>query len=66
MVRHVARDGGTTGARHYVVGYAVEEAEGMYEWTGDGLDWRDPDGENLHLEVSARPRGRPLRASGWC
>jgi hypothetical protein len=27
MVHQVARDGGTTEAGHYVVGYAVEEAE---------------------------------------
>jgi hypothetical protein len=29
----------------------------MYEWTGDGLEWRDPDGADLHLEVSVRDRG---------
>ena len=57
MVRHVAHDGGMTEAGHYVVGYAIEEAEGMYEWTGDGLEWRDPDAENVHLEVSVRDRG---------
>jgi PfpI family intracellular protease len=57
MAHRVARDGGATEAGHYVVGYAVEDAEGMYEWTDDGLKWRDPDGENLHLEVSVRDRG---------
>jgi hypothetical protein len=29
----------------------------MYEWTGDRVEWRDPDSENLHLEVSVRDRG---------
>jgi hypothetical protein len=57
MVNRVARSGGTTEAGHYVVGYAIEDAEGMYEWTGDGLAWRDPLSEDIHLEVSLRDRG---------
>ena len=57
MVDRVARSGGTTKAGHYVVGYAIEDAEGMYEWTGDGLAWRDRVGEDIHLEVSVRDRG---------
>lgn len=56
MVEEVANDGGTREAGDYIVGYAVEEAEGMYGWTDDGLTWRDPDCENLHLEVSVRDR----------
>lgn len=56
MAETVAEDGGTQEAGEYTIGYAVEEAEGMYEWTGDGLRWRDPEDENVHLEVSVRDR----------
>lgn len=56
MVEAVAEDGGTQEAGDYLVGYAVEDAEGMYEWTGDGLAWREPEAENVHLEVSVRDR----------
>jgi hypothetical protein len=54
MTTEVAHDGGEQGAGHYRIGYAVEEAEGMYEWTDGELVWRDPDGENLHVEVAVR------------
>jgi hypothetical protein len=55
MTGDVAHDGGEQEAGHFLVGYAVEEAEGMYEWTDGGLVWRDPaEGENLHLEVAVR------------
>lgn len=37
----------------YLVGYAVEDAEGMYELRDGELRWRNPeDGENVHLEVA--------------
>ncbi len=54
MAERVAHDGGMRAAGEYIVGYAVEEAEGMYEWAGGQLEWRDPEGENLHLEISVR------------
>ena len=41
----------------YTIAYAIEEAEGMYQWVDGRLGWHDPDGENLHLEVSVRDRG---------
>lgn len=56
MVENVAEGGGTQEASDYLVGYAVEEAEGMYEWRGDELTWREPGEENLHVEVSVRDR----------
>jgi Fe2+ transport protein len=56
MVQRVANDGGTTEAGDYIIGYAIEEAEGMYEWTDGELTWRDPEDENLHVEVSVRDR----------
>jgi uncharacterized protein involved in high-affinity Fe2+ transport len=53
MAQEVAHDGGMQEAGEYLIGYAVEEAEGMYEWVDGGLVWHDPaDGENLHLEVA--------------
>lgn len=57
MTNEVAHDGGEQEAGHCRVGYAVEEAEGMYEWADGELVWRDPDGENVHVEVSVRDAG---------
>ncbi len=51
MTQRVAEDGGQHRVGPYVVGYAVEEAEGMYEWSRDELVWREPQDENLHVEV---------------
>ncbi len=54
MVSHVASDGGSTAAGDYVVSWAVEEAEGMYELAGSDLVWQEPEQENCHLEVVVR------------
>jgi Fe2+ transport protein len=54
MTQEVAHDGGDQEAGHYRIGYAVEEAEGMYEWTDGELAWRDPGDENVHVEVAVR------------
>jgi hypothetical protein len=54
MAGDVAKGGGERPAGEYLVGYAVEDAEGMYHWTGDGLEWRNPEGENVHLEIAVR------------
>lgn len=55
MTGTVAHDGGEQQSGHYLIGYAVEKAEGMYEWVDGELVWRDPDEEeNLHVEVSVR------------
>jgi hypothetical protein len=37
-----------------LVAYAVEEAEGMYEWVDGQLEWRNPRDENAHIEVVVR------------
>lgn len=37
MVRSVADTGGSTESGDYRVGYAVEKAEGMYEWADGEL-----------------------------
>ncbi|MEZ5410028.1 MAG: iron transporter [Acidimicrobiales bacterium] len=54
MMEEVAVDGGEQQAGDYLIGYAVEKAEGMHRWTGSGLEWVEPDDENLHLEVVVR------------
>ncbi|MGB3680947.1 MAG: iron transporter, partial [Rubrobacteraceae bacterium] len=57
MTDEVAHDGGEQGAGHYLIGYAIEESEGMYEWSDGELVWHDPEDENLHVEVSVRDAG---------
>jgi hypothetical protein len=52
MANDVAHDGGMQEAGEYLIAYAVEEAEGMYDWEDGELVWHDPDGENLHLEIA--------------
>lgn len=37
-----------------LVAYAVEEAEGMYEWVDGQLEWQNPTDENAHIEVVVR------------
>lgn len=38
----------------YLVGYAVESAEGMYRLQGQELVWYEPQDENAHIEISVR------------
>jgi len=53
MIETVADTGGSKVIGDYVVGFAIEEAEGLYEYAGDGeLEWVEPDEENCHLEVA--------------
>jgi uncharacterized protein involved in high-affinity Fe2+ transport len=56
MVEEEADGGGSARAGHYVVGFAHEDAEGMYRREGDELVWQEPDG-NIHLEISVRDAG---------
>ena len=56
MTGSVADDGGQLAAGNYLIGYAIEEAEGMYEWADGQLSWRDPGADNLHVEVAVRDR----------
>ncbi|PFG29574.1 Fe2+ transport protein [Paramicrobacterium agarici] len=53
MAEEVAKDGGTQPAGDYIVGYAVEDAEGMYDFADGSLTWVNPDDENVHLEIVA-------------
>ena len=54
MTDEVAHDGGETRAGDYLVGYAVEEAEGMWRREEGEMVWVEPDEENVHVEVSVR------------
>jgi hypothetical protein len=52
MIESVAETGERTETGDVVVGFAQEEAEGMYRLGEDGLEWDEPSaGENCHLEV---------------
>lgn len=52
MIEEVAETGAKTEAGDYVVGFAQEEAEGLYRMGNGGLEWREPsEAENCHLEV---------------
>jgi uncharacterized protein involved in high-affinity Fe2+ transport len=54
MTEEVADHGAETRAGEYLVGYAVEKAEGMYRLRDGALEWMAPQGENLHVEVVVR------------
>lgn len=54
MVQRVAHDGGEQMAGDYLVAYAVEEAEGMYQLQDGELVWQDPGKDNVHVEVAVR------------
>lgn len=51
MATEVAHDGGTQVIGDYLVGYAIEDAEGMYRLEDGRLTWHNPDQENAHVEV---------------
>lgn len=57
MVEQVAQTGGQQQAGDYLIGFAIEEAEGMYAFTDGELMWQEPDEENLHVEVVVRDAG---------
>ncbi|WP_115864966.1 iron transporter [Halorussus litoreus] len=53
MANEVAETGGKQEVGDYVVGFAQEEAEGMYALVDEGrFEWVEPDEENCHLEVA--------------
>lgn len=52
MIEEVAHTGGREHEGDYVVGFAQEEAEGMYRLRDGDLAWVEPtEEENCHLEV---------------
>ena len=54
MTEDVADHGEEKRAGEYLVGYAIEKAEGMYMLRDGELEWQAPEGENLHVEVVVR------------
>ena len=54
MTAIVADDGGEKKEGEYLIGYAVEKAEGMYHRREGALHWTEPTSENVHLEVAVR------------
>jgi hypothetical protein len=53
MTRHESH-GSSVQVGDFMVGYAVELAEGMYHLQGDKLVWENPTDENAHIEVVVR------------
>jgi hypothetical protein len=47
-------EGEEKAAGDYLVAYAVEDAEGMYEFVDGELMWHEPDRENAHFEIAVR------------
>ena len=54
MTKSEAYDGGEQRAGDYLIGYAVEEAEGLYHLWDGRLGWQEPEHENVHVEVAVR------------
>jgi hypothetical protein len=55
MTDEVADAGGAVRYGDYIIGYAIEKAEGMYmPGRGGRLKWMEPKATNAHLEVSVR------------
>jgi hypothetical protein len=49
-----ASDSGERKIADYLVGYAIEEAEGLYHMLGGKLEWVEPTEQNCHIEVAVR------------
>lgn len=54
MTTKEADAGAEKRAGDYLVGFAVEHAEGMYHFEDGKLNWQEPQNENLHVEVVVR------------
>lgn len=52
MAHEVAKGGGKKVVGEYLIGYAIEDAEGMYHCRDGKLVWQNPQDENLHVEVA--------------
>lgn len=46
----------------YEIAYRIGPAKGMYEFSAGKLEWKEPEGENAHLDVLVHDAidGRPL------
>ena len=56
MLDDVADGGEEIVSGDYLIAYAVEKAEGMYVPQDGGFEWREPEDDNIHIEVSVRDR----------
>ena len=56
MIHDVADCGGEIATGEYLIGFAVEEAEGVYELKDGELRWLAPEDENVHIEVSVQDK----------
>lgn len=54
LTQKVAEEGVLQRAGDYLVGYAVEAAEGLYHMRDGTLEWVEPGDENIHVEVAVR------------
>ncbi|MDQ2081105.1 iron transporter [Xanthobacteraceae bacterium Astr-EGSB] len=54
MIDEVADTGDEIASGDYLIGFAAEKAEGMYLPRDGRLEWREPEDENVHLEVAVR------------
>lgn len=54
MTQNVAQRGEEKAAGHFLVGYAIEKPEGMYVVEDGELQWQEPEGKNIHIEISVR------------
>jgi hypothetical protein len=57
MANQEADSGAMKAAGNFVVAYAVEDAEGMYHKVNGKLEWREPEDENTHIEITAFDAG---------
>ncbi len=56
MIEDVADGGAEIESGDYLIGYAVEKAEGMYVPKNGKLEWQEPGDENIHIEISVRDK----------
>ena len=49
-----ASDSGDQSAGDYIVAYAIEDGEGLYEMRNGKLQWTEKPDENCHIEVAVR------------
>lgn len=56
MIEDIADGGAEIERGDYLIGYAVEKAEGMYVPKNGKLEWQEPAEENIHIEISVRDK----------
>lgn len=56
MIEDVADGGDEITHGDYLIGYAVEKAEGMYMPKNGKLEWHEPEDENIHIEIAVRDK----------